>query len=142
MNVLQDLKDCVEPSTGPVFSLKWNRTGSLLLTGSVDKTAVVWDTKTGDVVQQVSPPPPLSKLETPLIPGFAPRRLGFSNEALSIVAGRVSHACTAQFFRRPHIVACRASTSVLVVSGLRQPVSLSICLVLADLMRPAFFFHS
>jgi transducin (beta)-like 1 len=39
-------------TAGPVFSLKWNRTGSLLLTGSVDKTAVVWDTKTGDVMQQ------------------------------------------------------------------------------------------
>ena len=37
---------------GPVFSLKWNRTGSMLLSGSVDKTAIVWDTKTGDVVQQ------------------------------------------------------------------------------------------
>jgi transducin (beta)-like 1 len=37
---------------GPVFSLKWNRTGSLLLSGSVDHTAIVWDTKTGDVQQQ------------------------------------------------------------------------------------------
>ena len=37
---------------GPVFSLKWNRTGSMLLSGSVDKTAIVWDCKTGDVIQQ------------------------------------------------------------------------------------------
>jgi len=36
---------------GPVFSLKWNRTGSMLLSGSVDKTAIVWDCKTGDVIQ-------------------------------------------------------------------------------------------
>jgi transducin (beta)-like 1 len=35
--------------TGPVFSLRWNRTGDLLLSGSVDKSCVVWDPNTGDV---------------------------------------------------------------------------------------------
>lgn len=36
----------------PIFSLKWNRKGDYLLTGSVDRTAIVWDAKTGDVKQQ------------------------------------------------------------------------------------------
>ncbi len=37
---------------GPIFSLKWNKKGDALLSGSVDKTAVVWDARTGDVRQQ------------------------------------------------------------------------------------------
>jgi transducin (beta)-like 1 len=36
----------------PIFSLKWNKKGDYLLTGSVDRTAIVWDAKTGDVKQQ------------------------------------------------------------------------------------------
>ncbi|CAD7697533.1 unnamed protein product [Ostreobium quekettii] len=31
--------------SNPVFALKWNKKGSLVLTGSVDHTAVVWDPK-------------------------------------------------------------------------------------------------
>ncbi len=33
---------------GPVFSLKWNKTGSSLLSAGVDKNAIVWDPTTGE----------------------------------------------------------------------------------------------
>ena len=33
---------------GPIFSLKWNKKGELLLTGGVDKQAIVWDIRTGE----------------------------------------------------------------------------------------------
>lgn len=36
---------------GPIFSLKWNRKGELLLTGGVDKSAIVWDIRTGEARQ-------------------------------------------------------------------------------------------
>lgn len=39
----------VSHHSGPVFSLRWNRTGTLLLSGSMDKTCVVFDPLTGDV---------------------------------------------------------------------------------------------
>lgn len=39
---------------GPIFSLKWNKKGDLLLTGSLDKTAIVWNTKAGTIKQQFS----------------------------------------------------------------------------------------
>ena len=35
-----------------IFSLKWNKKGDCLLSGSVDKTAIIWDAKTGDCKQQ------------------------------------------------------------------------------------------
>jgi transducin (beta)-like 1 len=38
--------------TGPIFALKWNKLADLLLTGSVDKTAIIWDTSTGEARQQ------------------------------------------------------------------------------------------
>ena len=38
--------------SGPIFSLKWNKKGDLLLSGSVDKTAIIWDGRTGEVKQQ------------------------------------------------------------------------------------------
>lgn len=37
---------------GPIFSLKWNKRGDYLLSGSVDNTAIIWDVRTGDVKQQ------------------------------------------------------------------------------------------
>lgn len=37
---------------GPIFSLKWNKKGDYLLSGSVDKTAIVWDVKSGEWKQQ------------------------------------------------------------------------------------------
>jgi len=38
----------------PIFSLKWNKKGDLFLTGSVDKTAIIWDSNTGEARQQYS----------------------------------------------------------------------------------------
>lgn len=40
--------------SGPIFALKWNSKGTLIVTGGVDKTAVVWDVGTGEVKQQFS----------------------------------------------------------------------------------------
>eukprot|EP01052_Picozoa_sp_SAG31_P010703 SAG31_NODE_594_length_13670_cov_2.624642_5_plen_497_part_00 len=39
---------------GPIFSLKWNKRGNYLLSGSVDKTAIIWDAVSGQVKQQFS----------------------------------------------------------------------------------------
>ncbi|KAL2895107.1 WD40 repeat-containing protein HOS15 [Bienertia sinuspersici] len=47
-----DLKSTLNKHKGPVFSLKWNKKGDYLLSGSVDKTAIVWDVKTGELKQQ------------------------------------------------------------------------------------------
>lgn len=38
---------------GPVFSLKYSKNGAMLLSGSVDKSVIVWDTKTGTMKQHV-----------------------------------------------------------------------------------------
>ena len=46
------LKNTLNKHKGPIFSLKWNKKGDCLLSGSVDKTAIIWDAKTGDVKQQ------------------------------------------------------------------------------------------
>jgi WD40 repeat protein len=46
------LKLKLQRHNGPIFSLKWSKKGDMLLSGSVDKTAIVWDAKTGDVKQQ------------------------------------------------------------------------------------------
>jgi len=45
------LQKVLQAHKGPIFSLKWNRKGDLLLSGSVDKSAIVWEGKTGDVKQ-------------------------------------------------------------------------------------------
>jgi transducin (beta)-like 1 len=47
-----DLKNTLNKHKGPIFSLKWNKKGDCLLSGSVDKTAIIWDARTGDVKQQ------------------------------------------------------------------------------------------
>ena len=47
-----ELKNTLNNHRGPIFSLKWNKKGDLLLSGSVDKTAIIWDGRTGDVKQQ------------------------------------------------------------------------------------------
>ena len=47
-----ELKNTLNNHRGPIFSLKWNRKGDLLLSGSVDKTAIIWDGRTGEVKQQ------------------------------------------------------------------------------------------
>ncbi|KAJ1680032.1 hypothetical protein EV182_000815, partial [Spiromyces aspiralis] len=38
---------------GPVIALKWNKKGDYLLSGSLDKTIVVWDTLKGEYKQQL-----------------------------------------------------------------------------------------
>ena len=47
-----ELKNVLSAHKGPIFSLKWNKQGDLLLSGSVDKTAIIWDGATGQVKQQ------------------------------------------------------------------------------------------
>ena len=52
MIVLGTLRFTLEKHDGPIFSLKWNKSGNLLLTGSVDKSAIIWDSATGEPRQQ------------------------------------------------------------------------------------------
>lgn len=47
-----ELRNTLVKHRGPIFSLKWNKKGDFLLSGSVDKTAIVWDTKTWECKQQ------------------------------------------------------------------------------------------
>lgn len=37
---------------GPIFALKWNKKGSLILSAGVDKTTIIWDATTGRSRQQ------------------------------------------------------------------------------------------
>lgn len=37
---------------GPIFAVKWNSDGNKLLSGSIDKTAIVWDVQQGKILQQ------------------------------------------------------------------------------------------
>lgn len=46
------LKARLERHTGPVFALRWNKRGDLLLTSSADESTVVWDVAAGAVKQQ------------------------------------------------------------------------------------------
>jgi hypothetical protein len=48
------LKATLERHTGPVFALRWNKRGDLLLTSSADESTVVWDVATSSVRQQFS----------------------------------------------------------------------------------------
>ena len=50
--VVGSLRATLWEHKGPIFSLKWNKSGSYLLSGSVDTTAVVWDATQGTVKQQ------------------------------------------------------------------------------------------
>ncbi|WVZ17988.1 hypothetical protein V8G54_005310 [Vigna mungo] len=45
---LGELNSTLNKHKGPIFSLKWNKKGDYLLSGSVDKTAIVWNIKTGE----------------------------------------------------------------------------------------------
>ncbi|KAL9648122.1 hypothetical protein ABK040_007487 [Willaertia magna] len=49
-----ELKCTLDQHRGPIFSLKWNKAGNYLLSGSVDYTAIVWDVATASVKQQFS----------------------------------------------------------------------------------------
>ncbi|CAI9111350.1 OLC1v1011559C2 [Oldenlandia corymbosa var. corymbosa] len=46
------LKATLTKHKGPIFSLKWSRKNDYILTGSCDKTAIVWDVKTEQIKQQ------------------------------------------------------------------------------------------
>ncbi|PAA51895.1 hypothetical protein BOX15_Mlig002737g1 [Macrostomum lignano] len=37
---------------GPIFALKWNKAGNLILSAGVDKTTIIWDATTGQAKQQ------------------------------------------------------------------------------------------
>lgn len=50
--LLGELRSTLNKHKGPIFSLKWNKKGDFLLSGSVDKSAIVWDIKTGEWRQQ------------------------------------------------------------------------------------------
>ncbi|KAF3440210.1 hypothetical protein FNV43_RR18493 [Rhamnella rubrinervis] len=47
-----ELRSTLNKHKGPIFSLKWNKKGDYLLTGSCDKTAIVWDVKSEECKQQ------------------------------------------------------------------------------------------
>ena len=47
-----ELKATLVRHSGPIFALKWNSKGGCIVTGGVDKTAVVWDVSSGEVKQQ------------------------------------------------------------------------------------------
>jgi len=47
-----ELRNSLVKHKGPIFSLKWNKKGDCLLSCSVDKTAIIWDAKCGEVKQQ------------------------------------------------------------------------------------------
>jgi len=40
-----ELSSILSKHKGPIFSLKWNKKGDYLLTGSCDQSAIVWDVK-------------------------------------------------------------------------------------------------
>ena len=46
-----ELKSTLIKHRGPIFSLKWNKKGDYLLTGSCDKTAIVWEVKEDECIQ-------------------------------------------------------------------------------------------
>ena len=51
-NLKGELKKTLKKHSGPIFSIKWNKDGKYILSGSVDKTAIVWDASSGEVKQQ------------------------------------------------------------------------------------------
>lgn len=48
---LGELRFVMAQHKGPIFSLKWNRDGNLILSGSADASTVVWDPETGEMKQ-------------------------------------------------------------------------------------------
>ena len=47
-----ELQQTLVRHRGPIFSLKWNSDSSFLLSGSYDKSAIVWDEKNGEIKQE------------------------------------------------------------------------------------------
>ncbi|TRY64040.1 hypothetical protein TCAL_06278 [Tigriopus californicus] len=39
---------------GPIFALKWNKSGNYILSAGVDRTTIIWDSQTGNAKQQFS----------------------------------------------------------------------------------------
>jgi transducin (beta)-like 1 len=37
---------------GPIFALKWNKSGNYILSAGVDRTTIIWDAETGQHKQQ------------------------------------------------------------------------------------------
>ncbi len=37
---------------GPIFALKWNKSGNYILSAGVDRTTIIWDAQTGEHKQQ------------------------------------------------------------------------------------------
>lgn len=78
-----ELKNTLHNHRGPIFSLKWNKKGDLLLSGSVDKTAIIWDGRTGQVKQQFEFHTGEEPLHPPCLPARSQRILGIAAAALS-----------------------------------------------------------
>ncbi len=51
-SVIGELKHTLDLHKGPLFSLKWNKAGTHILSGSVDATTAVWHGETGRLVKQ------------------------------------------------------------------------------------------
>ncbi|PKA58153.1 Dynein assembly factor with WDR repeat domains 1 [Apostasia shenzhenica] len=50
--IIGKLKNILAKHEGPIFTLKWNKNCGFLLSGSLDRTAIVWNTSTWDCSQQ------------------------------------------------------------------------------------------
>jgi WD40 repeat protein len=79
------LRQTLDKHQGPIFALKWNKKGDLLLSGSVDKTAIVWDAKSGEVKQVFE-----------FHQGEEPAGVGVTSTALSLVkqSPPIAHKCS------------------------------------------------
>ena len=49
-----DQKLLLSEHTGPVFSLKWNKSSTRILSGSYDRRNIVWDPNTGAIIKSYS----------------------------------------------------------------------------------------
>lgn len=47
-----ELKSTLGAHKGPIFALKWNKTGSHILSAGVDKTTIIWNAAEGKKEQQ------------------------------------------------------------------------------------------
>ena len=98
-----ELKNTLHNHRGPIFSLKWNKKGDLLLSGSVDKTAIIWDGRTGQVKQQFE----FHTGEEPLHPLCLPAR---SQRILGIAAAALSQPARGEIpcYHGPYCLSCRS----------------------------------
>jgi len=47
-----ELEKTLGQHKGPIFALKWNKTGNYILSAGVDRTTIIWDSATGNCKQQ------------------------------------------------------------------------------------------